>query len=358
MDIELVTDVARLQHHLHGWEALADLVSAPRSAGGIVAAWAQHMMSPELELRIWVATEDDQVLGVLPFVAEPMARDRVRLVAPATDMMFGAVPIAQPDRANEVARAVLEDFAGHAQSVNLATLYWLPGGSPWTAAFRDHLSGPDWVATGMARYSSFYTSVAAGIDVWLAQRNGEFRRTVGRRARRSAEQGFRLYTTIEPAEIMERLPRLQPLYVRRKEERGGEGYRFEDDMVEAIGAALELSAPGRFRLSVIERDDLLIGGSLAVRAGSRMSAWLTGYDPEWSKLGPGIAALLEALDAAARAGCEIVDLGVGDQPYKDDFQDEDAAFPLESVTWCRPRLARLLQLEPEPEDAAGTEIGA
>jgi len=66
-----------------------------------------------------------------------------------------------------------------------------------------------------------------------------------------------------------------------------------------------------------------------------MSAWLTGYDPEWSKLGPGIAALLEALDAAARAGCEIVDLGVGDQPYKDDFQDEDAAFPLESVTWCR-----------------------
>ena len=42
-----------------------------------------------------------------------------------------------------------------------------------------------------------------------------------------------------------------------------------------------------------------------------MSCWITGYDAEWSKLGPGIAALLEALDAGARAGCEIADLGVG-----------------------------------------------
>jgi CelD/BcsL family acetyltransferase involved in cellulose biosynthesis len=92
---------------------------------------------------------------------------------------------------------------------------------------------------------------------------------------------------------------------------------------------------------LVERDGLVIGATLARRAGTRMTCWITAYDPEWSRLGPGLASLLESLDAGARAGCEIADLGGGDQPYKEAF--EDGAFPLESVSWCRPRFARLLQ---------------
>ena len=106
--------------------------------------------------------------------------------------------------------------------------------------------------------------------------------------------------------------------------------------------AILSSLPGR---ELLERDDLIIGLQFSLRAGRKMSSWLTGFDPDpqWSRLGTGIATLLEAFDAGARAGCEIVDLGVGDEAYKETFRDGTA--PLESVTWCRPRLARLLQLE-------------
>ena len=288
---------------------------------------------------------------MLPFVAETMAQGRLRLVPPATDMMFGIVPIAHPARTEEVVEAVADDFAAafavdrpgdHLLASRKTRRGW------WHCA--TGLPEPEWVTTGTTQYSSYYTSIAEGIDAWLAQRGGEFRRTVRRRARRYEEEGFRTFTTVDRAEIMQRLPQLQALYLRRKEERGGEGYRFDRDMIGAVGATLETSAPGRLRLSVLERDELLIGASLAVRADTRMSCWLTGFDPEWSRLGPGIAALLEALDAGGRAGCTIADLGVGDQPYKDEFQD--AAFPLVSVTWCRPRLARLLGLE------AGVTAGA
>jgi CelD/BcsL family acetyltransferase involved in cellulose biosynthesis len=368
VDIELVTDVDHLQHYVSGWEALADRVSQPRAGGAVVVGWARHMMSSDSELRVWIALDRSEVVGVLPFVAEKMARGRLRLLPPATEMMYGTVPIADPDRAGEVVAAIADDFASQTELVDMASIFWLPEDSPWTGAFGSRLVGPDWVTTGPSRYSSYYTDIAEGIDAWLAQRDGDFRREVRRRARRGAEQGFRIFTTVDPAEIVQRLPRLQTFYLRRKEERGGEGYRFDDDMSRAIENALELSTPGRFGLSVLERDDLIVGMQFVLRAGMRMSSWMTGYDPdpEWSRLGTGIATLLEALDAGARAGCEIVDLGVGDEPYKDTFQD--ATFPLESATWCRPRLARLLQLTTQPlpgaeghaddDTAAALEAGA
>ena len=127
-------------------------------------------------------------------------------------------------------------------------------------------------------------------------------------------------------------------------------------MVKAIATAAEISPAGRFALSLLEKDDQVIGMYLALRAGKRMSGWLTGYDPEFSRLGPGIATMAEALDAGGVPGANCIDLGVGDESYKDDLQD--AAFPLESLTWCRPRLACLLQLHDGARpNASGDEDG-
>ena len=187
---------------------------------------------------------------------------------------------------------------------------------------RDATGGPRLGRHDLARYSSYFTDIGDGIEAWLGQRQTEFRRTVRRRARRGEEQGFRVLTTEDGAEIMQRLPQLQTFYVRRQEERGGEGYRFDDDMVEAIGMAIALSPRGRFALSVLESDEQIIGTQLVQRAGTRMSCWITGFDNEWSRVGPGIAVLVEALHAGSRAGCAIADLGVGDQSYKDELQDD------------------------------------
>jgi CelD/BcsL family acetyltransferase involved in cellulose biosynthesis len=299
-------------------------------------------MHPASELRVWIASEGTDVVAVLPFVAEPMARGRIRFVPPATDMMFGVVPIVDPDHADNAIDAVVHDVAARAEPVDMVSLFWLPVGSPWSMALHGLFPEPEWVAISTTDYHAWYTELGKGQDDWLQTRGGEFRRTVRRRARRLEEQGFRTLTIVDPVEIKDRLPRVQSLYKSRQEERGGEGYRFDDGMSRAIEDVLATSGPVQLRLSVVEREEVLVGASLAVRAEARMSCWLTGFDSEWSRLGPGIAALLEALDAGGRSGCLIADLGVGDQSYKDEFQD--AAFPLESVTWCRPRLARLLQL--------------
>jgi hypothetical protein len=275
-----------------------------------------------------------------------MGRGRERLLPATTDLMFGTVPIASPSCAGDVADAVADDFARRAASINVVSVFWLPQGSPWATALGSRLAGPEWVAMDATQYGSSYTFIAKGLDAWLDERERDFRREYRRRARRCDDEGFRLWTAEEPSEIMARLPSLQALYQGRLGARGGAGYRFDDEMVTAIGAALDGSRPGRFALSVLERDNLVIGATLARRAGSRVTCWIVAHDHEWSRLGPGLATLLESLDAGARTGCEIGDLGVGDQPYKEAF--EDGAFRLESVSWCRPRFARLLEFAGTP----------
>jgi len=356
VDVELVTDVDLLQQYVSGWEGLADRVSQPRAGGAIVAGWAQHMMGPDSELRIWVALDHSEVVGVLPFVAEKMARGRLRLLPPATNMMYGVVPIAHPDCGSEVVEAIADDFAARSELVDLTSIFWLPEGSPWTDALGSRLGGSEWVATDTTHFTSYFTRVGVGIDAWLHQRSGKFRREVRRQARRFNEEGFRLFTAVEPGDIMEWLPQLRSLYVRRQEEREGEGYEFAEGMSSAIATTLDLSARGHLALSGLQRDGMVIGAAMAAVAGTRMSGWLIAFDREWARFGPGIAVVLECLAAGARAGCDVADLGVGDQPYKDDFQD--ATFPLESVTWCRPRLARLLQLGSPPTPAAPVDEGA
>ena len=94
-----------------GWEALLDEVEEPRAGGGIVAAWARHMMGPETQLRVWIATDGLTVIGVLPLVAERMPRGRERLLPATTDLMFGTIPIAMPGREPDVSDAVADDVA-------------------------------------------------------------------------------------------------------------------------------------------------------------------------------------------------------------------------------------------------------
>ena len=122
------------------------------------------MMDPDVELRIWIALDGSEVVGVLPFASERMRRNRIRLLPPMTDMMYGIVPVADPDRSEEVIAAIAEDFAARADVVDMASIFWLPEGSPWMSALGDRLAGPDWVQAASSRYSSYYTNIGGGIN--------------------------------------------------------------------------------------------------------------------------------------------------------------------------------------------------
>ena len=345
MQIELVTDLLRLNEFADSWDKLACEVNQPRAGARIVAAWAHHMMDSDSELRVWIATEGDQVIGVLPLVAESLPRGRERLLPPAATLMYGSIPIAKPSAAREVAVALVAECVNSTPLANVVGLDAMPSGSPWIEAFSSSLQGPEWVALSPIRHSSLYIDLEEGVEEWFGRRQSKFKREVRRRARIQDAEGFCLSATTDHAEIIERLPAVQTLYTTRQQARGGYGYRFDGTMIDAIKEVLALSTPGHLRLTTIERGDLVIAMQLELLAGHRRSAWMMGFDSCWGQLGPGKAVLAGAVAANADDGSKIFDLGGGDEAYKNDFAD--GGYPLEDWIWCSPRMARLLRPRPD-----------
>lgn len=340
MNVELVTTSGRLEHFYQGWEALSDAAGEPRSGAALVTAWARHMRDDHQELRVWVATDAGQVIGVAPLVAEPMPRQKAKLGPPATNLVRGIIPLALPERASEVASLMARHMAGSMDGTELVRLDWLPEGSPWPAALATQLGDDRWAPVDVPGYHSLYIDAAKGSADWLQRRSPRFRSALRRRTRRAEEAGYRFFVTSAPEEIVARLPAVQALYHHRGEARGG-GYQFDERMMATMTEAVAFARPGRFRLATLEGGGATIGMLLSICAGPVVSSWLTAFDESWSRFGPGIGTLVAEVEACEAGGQGTVDLGVGDEAYK--LSMADGTRSLRSCLWARPRLARIMQ---------------
>lgn len=340
LEVELVTSPARLCDFYDGWEALADASGEPRSGASLVAAWSEHMRGEEQKLQVWVATQDDQVVGVLAMVAERLANGKTALGPPATNLVRGVVPLVRPERSAEVAFAIVARLAGSLGDVHLLRVDWLAEGSVWPDAFSAYFVDEGLVPVHVPPYQALYISTDDGVPGWLGRHRAQFRGEVRRRARRAEEAGYHFVTFSEPEAVLARLPSLQALYAHRAEGRDG-GYQFDARMVAAITQAVKRARPGRFRLTSLEGNEKTIGIALSICSGPVASGWLTGFDPSSSQFGPGIGSIIAEIDACQADGQRTLDLGVGDERYKRPLADGSRF--LVSCLWARPRLARLMQ---------------
>lgn len=62
--------------------------------------------------------------------------------------------------------------------------------------------------------------------------------------------------------------------------------------------------------------DHLVAAALSLRSHQTLHVWITAYNPEFSKLSPGLLCMMEMVRAAAADGVTRIDLGHGDEPYK------------------------------------------
>jgi CelD/BcsL family acetyltransferase involved in cellulose biosynthesis len=74
-------------------------------------------------------------------------------------------------------------------------------------------------------------------------------------------------------------------------------------------------------LTVLMAGDRLVAGHLGLRSGSTLAWWFPAYGPEFSAYSPGLILTLELARAMPAAGLSLLDLGKGDEPYKDRLQN-------------------------------------
>jgi CelD/BcsL family acetyltransferase involved in cellulose biosynthesis len=159
---------------------------------------------------------------------------------------------------------------------------------------------------------------------------------------------------VTPSEIAARLPELRRLYLERKAVRGGAGADFEARMVAMIEELVTQLAPlGRAAVLTWELGDIVLAADLVLAAGGNASAWLGGFGTREARFAPGKLTHLATIEWAHRSGLRTLDLGPGDESYKDRFSDSARGlqnaflrrrnlFPINTPVALVPRHARAL----------------
>lgn len=311
----MVGDEADLAPHLPAWEALAIACGRPFCLPGWMLAWWREAEEANGELRVILVFDDGELIGVGPFFANPtLGLIEVRLLGAGFSHRIG--PLARPGEERRVASALAAALASFEPRPASIVFEGVDAGDGWP-----ELIARNWPRRQprMRRDATMNAPVVAlqgDYESWLRQRSRNFRKGTRRRANRLEEAGVRARTANDP----EAIEALLSLHHARWEQRGGSGL---DAGAEGVlrEAAAELAGRGLLEVVLLEGPDGPISAELMVRAGRAATLWSGGFDPAWSSLAPGTNSILAALREAAGHGVESVDLGGGDDDYKQRLAD-------------------------------------
>jgi CelD/BcsL family acetyltransferase involved in cellulose biosynthesis len=78
-----------------------------------------------------------------------------------------------------------------------------------------------------------------------------------------------------------------------------------------VEAGQLLSRSGDFRLWKVVCGEKMIGAALFVRAGDVSEVLVTAFDPAWSRLAPGLGAIVAGVQDELDSGIRLIDFGGG-----------------------------------------------
>lgn len=324
----LLEDDAAVARWRAAWDALAVTCRRPYCSPAWMLSWWRHAAPPEAELRVVIARDGDDLIGVAPFFLHPKGNlIRYRLLA--SGLSSGLEPLARPG-SERAAAAIFAATISEAQpSPDFLTLEWIASSSPWPNLLKEAWPDrfPPWLHRDRSRPAPTLSVAGRTFDEWLGSKDGKYRRELRRIRRQLENRGatFRLATTKQDAE--EALESFASLHYQRWRSRGGS--RALNPKVELMlrDVALEFADPLRFRLWSIEVEGNTISTELFVGAGGELSSWQGGFDESWSAQAPSIQAMLAAIAHAFEVGDDRINFGLGGQPYK--YRLADGEEPLD-----------------------------
>ena len=315
----VVTDPDGVADAVGAWDALAVAAGRPYCAPAWMLAWWRHLAPEDARLRIVLVRDGDALVGVLPLYLQSASARVAELRLLTAGFTCRVEPLADPGREAEVARSAAAALAD--QPPDALVLEGLPGDSPWP-----RLLAEAWPGRGAWRHDDFSMTLpmavpAADGTAWMASRRRGFRKETGRIRRRIEEAGGAVERA-EPAQLPAAVDAALRLYRARWAHRGG-GARTSDAVTAMLlDAGAALAGSGRFDVWLLRGPEGPVGAEVFVRAGAESAAWGGGFVAEWARFAPSVTLMLAAMCQGADEGVERVDLGEGEQPYKQRFTDE------------------------------------
>ncbi len=320
-------DPADLDDLREAWTDLAVANAAPYCLPEWQLGWWHHAAPPEAELRVIAVFEGEQAIGIAPFASDPASPvTEYRLLASAISAQVQ--PLARPGRESEVAAAIATQLASISPRPSKVSLTRLPEGSRWPDLLAGAWPGrrPPVIQRAAADSAPSRALVPVDADEFMASLSSNLRSQLRRGRRGFAEKDIQI-SLAEPDQMESALGALELLHLQRMGDRPTEAMLpGVKEMLEAVGS--KLAESGRFRLWVARDGDEAISVFLFLAAGGQVGYWLGAFDDEWRKFSPGLVVLAAAIEDASSRGDDCLDLGPGQQDYKQRFADGEQ--PLET----------------------------
>jgi CelD/BcsL family acetyltransferase involved in cellulose biosynthesis len=195
-------------------------------------------------------------------------------------------------------------------------------GSPWPAEVARQWPAPRSPAPRViARQPTpIVTLDPAGHEAWLASQSKNFRKKTGQAQRRLEREGGRVALASDPTERAVAIDAFVRLHARRWAARRGSA--LEPGPTGAMLHAAAARLPGdRLRLWTVVLDGEIVAVQVFVAAGRELANWNGGWDERQARVQPPLVELLAAMEDAVAHGERRIDMGGGDDHYKQRFAD-------------------------------------
>jgi CelD/BcsL family acetyltransferase involved in cellulose biosynthesis len=185
----------------------------------------------------------------------------------------------------------------------------------------DHLIGGQLASAGhnVARRSSATIDISRGYEAYVAERQSAskkvFKSTFYKQRKLERDLGAtRFEFDIQDSHALGVLLRWKSDQYRRT----GRRDRFAIEWIEHLVRDLfETGSDGcTGTLSVLYSADRIVAAHFGLRSDSCLSCWFPAYDPSLARYSPGLSLHLRMAEAAAATGLCYLDLGKGDEDYK------------------------------------------
>jgi CelD/BcsL family acetyltransferase involved in cellulose biosynthesis len=331
---EVIAELPKLDPLQAEWDALALASQLPLMAPACVMAWWRHLAPPAAEPRVVAVRDNGTLVGLAPFYVDLAGRGgRLGLRLPGIELGGRLAPLAAARHEQAVAGALAAALADPSLCPDLVALEGMPLTVDWASMLRE--AWPARLRPASRRYQvsgcPTVSLQAASFDAWLSAKSSNFRGEMRRLRRQFAAAGGTTRSST-PESLRSDIDIFVRLHDSRWEARGGSSFVKLGARLPAvlndIGQAL-LRREGRLRMRLLEVEGEPISAQLFLAAGGCVLYINGGWDERFATLKPSMLGILAVIEDAFARGEDHVDLGLGDQHYKQRFAD--ANYPVAST---------------------------
>jgi CelD/BcsL family acetyltransferase involved in cellulose biosynthesis len=323
---ESIVDLGAMEDLYAEWDALAVACALPQMSPAWVLAWWRALAPHGAAPRVVAVRDAGRLVGLAPFFVEPGRGGRVDYRLPGIELAVRLAPLALPGREWHVAETFAHVLARADPRPDAIALEGTPLASHWPAALCARWPGPvRAIAWQYALYGCPTVSLRApSYEAWLEGKSASFRRETRRHRRAFLAEGGSVRMSTR-ATLSDDIAAFVRLHTARWQSLGASNLVARGErmpaMLEDVGESLV--DQGRFRLMMLEIDGEPVSAHLALAAGGEVLFVNTGWDERFARLSPSSVNMLYALEHAFACGDRRVDLGLGEQAYKQRVADGD-----------------------------------